>query len=51
MNSTPCSPAELRQVLVHHIVFALALHEVHPRHITVAGETVHRRGEPLTDSA
>jgi hypothetical protein len=37
------------QVLVHHIVFALPFGEVHPGDLLPLGETVHRRGEPVSD--
>ena len=36
---------ELGQVLVHHVVLALALDEVHPRHTLVGGETMDRGTE------
>jgi hypothetical protein len=36
-------------VLVHHVVLALALDEVHPRHNVVAGEAAHRRAERVGD--
>jgi hypothetical protein len=34
---------------MHDVVLALALAEVHPRHVLVAGEAVHRRGERVGD--
>ena len=40
---------ELGQLLVHHVVLALALDEVHPRDSLIAGEAVHRGGEPVGD--
>jgi hypothetical protein len=41
--------AEPPQVLVHHVVLALTSDEVDPRHALVAGEAMHRRGEPVAD--
>ena len=37
------------QVLVHHIVFTLPPGEVHPGDLLLFGETVHRRGETVSD--
>ncbi|MGA9311686.1 MAG: hypothetical protein WBV74_15115 [Pseudonocardiaceae bacterium] len=42
-------PVEASQVLVHDVVFALALDEVHPRHLLVAGEPTHRGTERVGD--
>jgi len=39
------------QVLVHHVVLALAPGEVHPRDLLLAGETVDRGGEAVGDLA
>jgi hypothetical protein len=36
-------------VLVHDVVLALALDELHPRHLLVAGEAAHRRTERVGD--
>jgi hypothetical protein len=36
---------------MHHVVLALALHEVHPRHRLVPGEPAHRRAERVGDLA
>ncbi|MGH3856475.1 MAG: hypothetical protein ACRDR6_23905 [Pseudonocardiaceae bacterium] len=45
----PLVPVEANQVLVHDVVFALSLHEVHPRHLLIAGELTHRRAERIGD--
>jgi len=37
------------QVLVHDVVLALALDEIHPRHSLLAGKPAHRRAEPVGD--
>ena len=36
-------------MLVHHIVFTLPPGEVHPWDLLTLGETVHRRGETVSD--
>jgi len=36
---------------MHHLVLALPLHEVHPRHALVHGETAHRSAERVGDLA
>jgi hypothetical protein len=43
MNNTPSVPV-IRQMLVHHVVLARTLHEVHPRHLLITGGT----GTPVT---
>ena len=40
---------ERGQVLVHHVVLALSLDEVHPRHPLVTGEAAHRGAERVGD--
>jgi len=40
---------ELGQLLVHHVVLALALDEVHPRDLPLAGVAVHRGREAVGD--
>ena len=40
---------EPTQVLGHHVVFALALDELHPRHPLVAGEPADRVAERVAD--
>jgi hypothetical protein len=45
----PLLGCELGQVLVHEVVLALALGEVHPRHVLVTGEAAHRVAEPIAD--
>ena len=47
MNSTPSSL--VNRVFVHDVVFALALDEVHPRQLLVAGEAAHRCGKRVSD--
>ena len=45
----PLLAGEPGEVLVHDVVLALALAEVHPRHLLIAGEAAHRRGERVGD--
>ena len=45
----PLGAGEPGQVLVHDVVLALPLGEIHPRHTMVAGEPVHRFVERLGD--
>ena len=45
----PLATGEPPQVLVHHVVLALALDEVDPWDAVVAGESVHRQGERVGD--
>ena len=45
----PFLGGEIRQVLMHDVVFALTLDEVDPRHTLIASEAAHRRTEAVTD--
>jgi hypothetical protein len=45
----PFFGGEPGKVLMHDIVFALPLGEIHPRHPLVAGEAVHRGAEGFGD--
>jgi len=40
---------EPRQLLVHDVVLALTLDEVHPRDLLLPGKAVHLGGEPVGD--
>ena len=43
----PLRRGEPLEVLMHDVVLALTLGEVHPRDALGLGEPVHRRGEPV----
>ena len=45
----PLLGGEPGEVFVHDVVLALALAEVHPGHLLIAGEAAHRRGERVGD--